>query len=122
MIVPVASRSGFAFRSRTSASSKIFSSSLSMFNPFFAAISWLWNLPPHSSTRIFICDNCSYIFFELAPSLSILLMAKTIGTPAAWAWLIASRVCGITASSAAITITAISVTLAPLALIAVKAS
>ena len=41
-----------------------------------------------------------------APGKSILLMQTTIGTPAALAWLIASSVCGIRPSSAAITITA----------------
>ena len=46
-----------------------------------------------------------------APSLSILLTATTIGTSAAFAWSIASRVCGITPSSAATTITAMSVDL-----------
>ena len=49
-------------------------------------------------------------------------MQATIGTPAALAWLIASSVCGMTPSSAATTITAQSVTLAPRARICVKAS
>lgn len=49
-------------------------------------------------------------------------MQTTIGTPAALAWLMASSVCGISPSSAAITITAQSVTLAPRARIWVKAS
>ena len=44
------------------------------------------------------------------------------GTPAAFAWSIASTVCGITPSSAATTITAMSVTLAPRARMAVNAS
>ena len=47
----------------------------------------------------------------LAPSLSTLLTATTIGTSAAWAWLSASIVCGITPSSAATTRTAMSVDL-----------
>ena len=46
-----------------------------------------------------------------APSLSILLTATTIGTSAALAWSIASSVCGFTPSSAATTITAMSVDL-----------
>ena len=54
--------------------------------------------------------------------MSILLIAKIIGTPPAWAWLIASLVWGIILSSAAITTITISVIWAPLALIAVKAS
>ncbi len=57
-----------------------------------------------------------------APSLSILLTATTIGTSAALAWSIASSVCGLTPSSAATTMTAMSVTRAPRARIAVKAS
>ena len=44
---------------------------------------------------------------------------STIGTPAAIAWLMASFVCGITLSSAATIIIAISVTFAPRARIAV---
>ena len=58
----------------------------------------------------------------LASGLSILFTATTIGTPAAFAWSIASLVCGITPSSAATIMITISVTLAPLALISVKAS
>ena len=57
-----------------------------------------------------------------APSLSILLTATTIGTSAALAWSIASSVCGLTPSSAATTMTAMSVTFAPRARIAVNAS
>ena len=45
-----------------------------------------------------------------ASSLSTLLTATTIGTPAAFAWSSASIVCGITPSSAATTSTAMSVT------------
>ncbi len=58
----------------------------------------------------------------LASGLSILLTAMTIGTPAALAWSMASIVCGMTPSSAATTRTAMSVTLAPRARIAVKAA
>jgi len=50
-----------------------------------------------------------------------LLMATTMGTSAALAWLMASSVCGRTPSSAATTMMATSVTLAPLARIALKA-
>ena len=57
-----------------------------------------------------------------APSLSILLTATTIGTSAAFAWSIASSVCGLAPSSAATTITAMSVALAPRARMAVNAS
>ncbi len=54
--------------------------------------------------------------------LSILFIAMTSGTLAAFAWLMASRVWGITPSSAATTITAMSVTRAPRARIEVNAS
>ncbi len=57
-----------------------------------------------------------------APSLSILLTATRIGTSAAFAWSTASRVCGRTPSSAATTITAMSVAWAPRARMAVNAS
>lgn len=87
-----------------------------------ADISWVWYLPPHSSTKIFIAESCSRTLSALAPGLSILLKAKIIGAPAACAWFMASRVCGITLSSAAITIITISVTCAPLARMAVNAS
>ena len=66
--------------------------------------------------------NSSLILSGLALGLSTLLMANTIGTPAADAWLIASTVCGITLSSAATMMIAMSVTLAPRARMAVKAS
>ena len=58
----------------------------------------------------------------LALSLSILLIATMISIPAAFAWLIASIVCGITPSSAATTKIAISVDWAPLIRIDVNAS
>ena len=51
-----------------------------------------------------------------------MLTATIIGTSAALAWSIASTVCGMTPSSAATTITAMSVTFAPRARIAVNAA
>ena len=120
--VPMARLSALALRSSISASSNTFSKSASMFVPFLAEISWLWNLPPHSSTRTFISDNSWRILSALASGRSILFKAMTIGMPAACAWLMASFVCGMTASSAATTIMAMSVTCAPRARIAVKAS
>jgi hypothetical protein len=54
--------------------------------------------------------------------LSTLFTATTIGTPAARACAIDSWVCGLTPSSAATTSTATSVTFAPRARMAVKAS
>jgi len=58
----------------------------------------------------------------LASGLSILLTTMTMGTPAALAWSMASTVWGITPSSAATTMAAMSVTLAPRARIAVNAA
>ena len=57
-----------------------------------------------------------------ALGLSILLIATMISIPAAFAWLIASTVCGMTPSSAATTRIAISVAFAPRIRIAVNAS
>ena len=56
------------------------------------------------------------------PGMSILFTATTIGTSAARAWEIDSFVCGMTPSSAATTRTAMSVTFAPRARMAVNAS
>ena len=78
--------------------------------------------PPYSSATRLYSVSCWRTLAGLAPSLSILLTATTIGTSAAWAWLSASIVCGMTPSSAATTSTAMSVTLAPRARMAVKAS
>ena len=66
--------------------------------------------------------SCSFILSGFAVGLSILLMANTMGTPAADAWLTASTVCGITSSSAATMMIQMSVTLAPRARMAVNAS
>ena len=57
-----------------------------------------------------------------ASSRSILLTATTMGTFAAFAWVLASTVCGITPSSAATTSTTMSVARAPRARIAVNAA
>ncbi len=66
--------------------------------------------------------SCCLTFSMLASGLSILLTTMTIGTSAALAWSMASTVCGMTPSSAATTMAAMSVTLAPRARMAVKAS
>ena len=66
--------------------------------------------------------SCWRILAGLAPSLSTLFTATTIGTSAALAWLSASTVCGMTPSSAATTRTTMSVTFAPRARIAVNDS
>ena len=78
--------------------------------------------PPHSSGTNSYAINSSFTLSTFAPSKSILLTATIIGIPAAFAWFIASTVCGFTPSFAATTNIAISVTWAPLALILVKAS
>ena len=78
--------------------------------------------PPYSSATSPYSVSCWRTLAGLASSLSTLLTATTIGTLAAWAWLSASMVCGITPSSAATTSTAMSVTWAPRARMAVNAS
>jgi hypothetical protein len=98
------------------------SSSWSMLVPFFADTSTKIVSPPYSSATRWYSVSCWRILEGLAPSTSTLLTATTIGTPAAWAWLSASIVCGMTPSSAATTSTAMSVTIAPRARMAVNAS
>ena len=70
-------------------------------------------LPPQSSATSSWPDSSCLTRSGEAPSLSILLTATMIGTSAAFAWLIASIVCGMTPSSAATTSTTMSVTWAP---------
>ena len=81
--------------------------------------------PPHS-TGFRPCSaswpKMRWMLLAVASGLSILFSATTIGTPAAFAWLMLSMVCGMTPSSAATTSTAMSVTRAPRARICVKAS
>ena len=67
-------------------------------------------------------ESCWRTRSGLAVGLSTLFTATTIGTFAAFTWSIASRVWGMTPSSAATTRMTMSVTLAPRARIAVKAS
>ena len=78
--------------------------------------------PPYSSGTTDSATSSCLTRSGLASGLSILFTATTIGTPAALAWWMASRVCGITPSSAATTRMTMSVALAPRARIAVKAS
>ena len=122
MTTPEASVLGLALSSSTSASSTIDSSRSSRFVFALAETSTNIVSPPHSSgwspsvvISVRTRSGC-------APSLSILLTATSIGTSAALAWSTASRVCGFTPSSAATTITAMSVTWAPRARMAVNAS
>ncbi len=93
-----------------------------MFVPARAETSTNIVSPPYSSAMRLYSVSCWRILAGLASGLSILLTATTIGTLAAWAWLSASMVCGITPSSAATTRIAMSVTLAPRARMAVNAS
>ena len=79
-------------------------------------------LPPQSSGISSYSESSCFTLSMLALGLSTLLIATMISTPAAFAWLIASTVCGITPSSAATTRTAISVEFAPRIRIAVNAS
>ncbi len=121
-IVPRAFLSGLALSSITSACRSIISSRVSIPMRFLADTSTKIFCPPHSS-GIMPCSASSFLTFEgFASGLSILFNATTIGTFAAFAWLMASTVCGMTPSSAATTRTTISVTFAPLALIEVNAS
>ena len=78
--------------------------------------------PPHASGTKPKSDNSCITRPGLAAGLSILFTATIIGTSAAFAWLIASIVCGITPSSAATTIIVISVISAPRARIVVNAA
>jgi len=93
-----------------------------MFSPLTALTGTITVLPPQSSATSSWAESSCFTRSGEAPSLSILLMATTIGTLAARAWLMASRVWGRTPSSAATTSTATSVTLVPRARMAVKAS
>ena len=122
MTVPRASLSGLALRFWTSATRLIISSSSSMPSPVLAETLTHTTSPPHSSgTRSYSVSEALTLSGS-ASGLSILLSATIIGTFAALAWFMASTVWGIIPSSAAMTRTAISVTDAPLARIAVNAS
>ena len=79
-------------------------------------------VPPHSSGMTPYSTSSWRTRSGFAPGLSILLTATTMGTSAAFAWLMASMVCGMTPSSAATTSTMTSVTWAPRARMAVNAS
>ncbi len=119
---PEAGAVALALRSSSSATTCSVSSRSSRPTFDFAETSTNSVSPPHSagcSPRVVISVRTRV---GSAPSLSILLTATTIGTSAALAWSIASSVCGFTPSSAATTMTAMSVTRAPRARIAVKAS
>ena len=120
--MPIASRSGFAFSSSTSATTRMLASRPSSPSRVFADTGASGVSPPHSSTTTPLSDSSFFTRSGFAFGTSILFSATTIGTPAAFAWSMASFVCGMTPSSAATTSTATSVTCAPRARMAVNAS
>ncbi len=122
-MVPMAGRSGLArIESSDSATSTMPSSRSSMPLRCLAETGTIMVSPPHSSGTRPTSDNSFFTSSGLAFGLSILFRATMMGTWAALAWAMASRVCGMTPSSAATTSTATSVTWAPRARMAVKAS
>merc|ERR1711969_529297 len=78
--------------------------------PVMAETSTSCTSPDIFSTITSCCNRSVRTLSGLAEGLSHLLIATIIGTPAAFAWWMASMVCGMTASSAATTRTTISVT------------
>ena len=119
---PLARRFGLAFNSFTSAVRRIISSSSGIPSLVCADTGTNTVFPPQSSGISSYSASSCFTRSTFADGLSILLMATMISTPAAFAWLIASTVCGITPSSAATTRIAISVDCAPRIRIAVNAS
>ena len=120
--VPLAARSGLALSSSMSAVRIIISSRSSRPALVTAETGIQGVSPPHSSGTREYSVSCCFTRSGSALGLSILLMATMMETPAAFAWLIASTVCGMMPSSAATTSTAISVTWAPLARMVVNAA
>ena len=91
-------------------------------SPVFADTGTNSVLPPQSvATSSYSVSSC-FTRSIFAEGLSILFTATMISMPAAFAWLIASTVWGITPSSAATTRIAISVAFAPRIRMAVNAS
>ena len=121
-IVPTAARFGLALSSWRSETSRIISISSSSPTRVRAETGTSGVSPPYSSTMTPASDSSVLTRSGFESGLSILLRAMMIGTLAAFAWLIASSVWGMTPSSAATTTTAMSVTFAPRARIAVNAS
>ena len=119
---PLAGVETAALSSNTSACNKTFSNKVSKPSPVLADTEINGESPPYSSGTTCSATNSCLTLSGLASGLSILLIATTIGTPAALAWAIASLVCGITPSSAATTKITISVANAPRARMAVNAS
>ena len=92
MIVPLACRFGLLCNSRSSASSNNISRRSSTPVPSKAEISTKTVEPPHSSGESSCPINCCLTRSGFALVTSILLTATIIGTPAAFAWSIASIV------------------------------
>ena len=113
---------GSALSSWISATRRTVSKSSSIFWLNLAEISTNSESPPQAVDITPCSANSPMTRSGLAPGLSILLIATMIGTLAAFEWLMASIVCGITPSSAATTKMVISVTDAPRARIEVKAA
>ena len=119
---PLAFLLGLAFNSSTSAVKRTISNKSEIPSPVLADTGTKMVLPPQSSETSSYSVNSCFTLSILALGLSILFTATIISIPAAFAWLIASTVCGITPSSAATTKIAISVAFAPRIRIAVNAS
>ena len=111
--LPMAGRAGFAFKSCRSATIRIISSKRSRFCLALADTGTMTTSPPQSSASKPRSANCCFTRSGVASGLSILLMATMMGTLAARAWSIASKVWGMTPSSAETTSTTMSVILAP---------
>ena len=122
MTVPMTFPAGLARMSMLSATSRMASSRSSMPCFCLAETGTTIVLPPQSSGTSSSSANCFFTRSGLAFGLSILFSATMIGTRAALACAMASRVCGITPSSAATTRTTISAPCAPRARMAVKAA
>ena len=119
---PSAGISISAFSSSISAVRRIMSRSWSRFWFILAEIGTMTVSPPHSSGWRPCWDKSAMVRGISAPSRSILLIATIILALADLAKLIASMVWGLTPSSAATTITTMSVSMAPCWRIAAKAS
>ena len=119
---PRASASTGALSSSTSACSSTCSSRSSIPCPVLAETATNGDSPPYSSGITPWLTSSCLTLSGVASGLSILFSATTMGTFAAFAWLMASMVCGITPSSAATTRMTMSVAFAPRARMAVNAS
>ena len=120
--MPLARPVGLAVSSSSSATTCSCSIRSSTPTPWSADISTTIVSPPHDSGTSSYSASCVSTRCGSALALSILLTATTIGTSAAWAWLMASIVWGMMPSSAATISTTMSVASAPRARICVNAA